>query len=647
MSLVFLAALLLGPQASTTWPSAEPPDAWPLATPLVFSTRPVYSFFPDTASTSRTSSFRQIDWQGAPIGIPPGTRQLDAWWIRAAYGMRVWGKRLRQQAWVEKADQMMNLVTASSLLMQKGPSEGPAGLTIIRGDRGFGVVFACIYAGEQRDYSGREKLLAQLSAWVKETLERGTPLSPSEVSGLISFRIWFPQDPSASLITDQVISGGLAGFASSKDKRPEQLLDEAGAWRLAGLTSAMPGAGAKAAELVQLALAKQITSRDLDSAPFSSFGFIDDPSPRPAYEAWHAFTVMDIAADQPDGSLFRRGVAMLRGCMALLHTPANTGQGFEYGRLPLGRMGGPPWDLAKNQEDSAPGFTLGEGQLMTTLYFASQRFGSVYTSRHGWMAALDGIRLDTVRPDGSGAAINLLRLNRSPYQGPFEIEHVLPGRRIKLGPPESPLAIRDISLRQDAAGLRVVAKPAFQQTGERRLHPVGRFIFGDGSVAVAKLGDEGFEAPVDRRLLRAPVRFAGVAGSQPMAAGPVQLRAWLPAADEWKGWLGSAGEAPTGGIIRTTDQGRGAFMSPRFLITSRYLAFETLRLDPGCSVDLTDAESGQVFESLAAPWPSRSPARRTKWDLAKLQGRMAVMRLNDRTKAGQTAIRLVTPGPQP
>lgn len=637
-----ISAALVAPLALGQVPPLPSPhpdlSAFPQTAPLLSTLRWSYSLGrAEGEPGAGRSGLIAVTLNGIEGALPPGTSKVDGAMIRAAFGLKAWGESLRQTAWIQAGDRIMNLAAASGILDGSGAIP-PSGVHFGAPETLQGVGYAALYASRFPASPSAGLIKKQADSWIASRLEGRAPLSIDELGSLtLASQLWPADSPSRARLASLLITTGrrlsseartlgeqLALAQALLDGRPLVAKDQK-----ADLDSL-------ASELLAPGLASQLTENDERTFPLPTKGFFSVSAPRPPWEAWHVSTILQAASTDATPDRFRRGVQMLRGLMGLVSQPTGTENGLWHDDLFQGRLAPTPWMLVQQGSRSWPGFALAEGQFMTSLYHIHQRHGSIFQSSRGWREPVEALVLT------KGGPISLLRQQPAPYSGAFILVETNGEQRVEnRSGPAMPLAVRPLRLEYDAQGLKVVAAPTFVQTPNRPLNPSGVFAFPSGRKVTAKLGDLGFEARVGRSDLAGQITFSGSAGGSPLAASgmfsleaPSRQTDWtLIGGAALLGFDGVDGVAGTGS--QTGRLFKGEAVSRPFLRGLLSLEFTA---GPGCAVRVEDALSGALLRSLQ----SGAPRSRITLDLSRSPSQLIRLKLVDRSERGFAAVHSIS-----
>lgn len=622
-------------------PSPAPQEsAFPQTAPLIGTVRWAYAFvrLPGEPGSGR-QGLVPVTINGLEGVLPPKSRVIDGAWIRSAYWMKAWSKKLKQAGWSQTADKMMNLVVASGVL------EGAAKdlpYDVLEGDVAIlqGPGWAARYAAEFPEYPLAARLTEQVEKWALTVPDTRKPAEINELGALAIIAKYSKEGSPAQTQLRRKISGSLAWLESNARTPGEQL----SAIEALNHCLAFAPAESKAAmvqmrdRLLEKVLATQSTENDLRTAPVPTKGLLALAGDRPAWEAWHLPALLTAASQQSSPANFRKAVQMLRTSHGLYSMASGEQNGLWQDGLAMGRYAASPWILARQGTESWPGFTHGEGQFMGSILDIIQTFGSIYTSEKGWTEPVDALILTDKGP------ITLLKQMRIPYEGIYDIDLVTPSGRTRMkGEPAAPIGVKPPVLTYDAAGIKIVVQPTFLQLPGRPLNPKGSFVLPGGIVKPALVGPEGFELPLDKgTILAGEVEFRGTAGGTRFTSTSTLSLAAPQRPSDWTlmggpGWVGAEKLA---GIASTGDDQqrelRGQAVSRPFasgLLTLSY------RVEEGTKIYIEDAVTGTVLRSLQSLLKKDQKVILT---LDVLAHPLIRIRLSDESRTGFAAVYGVT-----
>ncbi|MCW5938797.1 MAG: hypothetical protein KF884_05380 [Fimbriimonadaceae bacterium] len=607
----------------------------PQVVPFKYSTRPVYTL--QEWDRQAVPLDGRVWWSRGNIGgagtgaVSYGAKQNA---LRAAWAMGLWGERLGQPAWRNRASQALELWLSA---------ESPAPAQYDPGTEAFSEQsdweagwasghWAALWLQTRRDGLPDPRLTSRIEALV-EKAERETVGSRP----LFDFLAEAHRTDTLPEVLRERAQGALEKVRPGPDADLETRL----AWRLALCESV--GADSSAVEELadELVLKQSVWERPGKPADwFGSMGAALDR--QPSDDRSLLLLRAGVATGRRD--LFERGVASLRSALAVFRESAASLNGVRVeGDVPLNGVAVGAASL--EQSPTYAGFDAGEGAMLALATYALERFGSVYIHPSGWSCGVDAVELSE-----AGDPLSLLVNNPRPYRGEFPV-------KLRRGPTSDepvlardPVAVSRIELGWDGGLLKLTAVPSAAAMRPGETTGVFRFLPA-GPVVPARTGARGFEATMKLGNFRQGlVEFEGKIGSFPVRTRPSILRVspefelavpapvgWLRTGDLARVWYPVRGHASTGddGQSELPNSGlKGKLTSAPFLATPSLLKF-TLAGQGGTRLRLVDETEGGELWSAS---PSDKPTAK-EIDLEPWAGRMVRLILEDESAEGWVELR--------
>lgn len=672
----------------------------PQTVPFLFYTRPAYDFFLTEAELSTLPEDRRVGkrqwWEqtvsGRTVGAPSGATTVSYGpadnALRAAWGLKWWGQRLRQSKWQSRAVALLNLTLDGVL----GATQPAGAFNLESKEWTRPASFADLATTARWLLRWRIDFADAPAEEIDRALDRLTKILIGQLrpNGTYPAATFPPEEgilptivPEATLFLAEFGSQQIVGDASQRElarsaARQVQALSAratayyADEWPSGVPLNAMTDAHAllasanlsNDASLRNLALrvARRATLEQgvltLRHRPtMDLFGSFPGAGAYDGQTATIASSLLDLGASFQDRELMERGAAALRCLLGTGVTNAQLAADLEIpDAVPFGRFAS---SYGANETDRFGGWTsffANEGQILASLADATMRYGDYYDSGKGWQVGLNG-----VQPGEDGQPVQVLWQNAVPYAKTYPIEVVrASGERQEAITRPIP-SLRNVVADPTADGkIRVTALPGFSAEAESVRSGRAEFGFQGGQTVEAKLSERGWEADINEaqflalnyfravlgdrtfdRKVDTPALFPRLSGAQfgsPFWTGLHDLAdaCWpstvFPSPSGRTSWpMLSTGEA---GIGRPVPGLRGEFRSREFVIQEPLLFF-VVAGQGEASIELFEPETRETLYSFTAG--ELEGFEEVEWDLAPYRGRRVVLRLVDNDRRGWIA----------
>lgn len=607
----------------------------PQVVPFKYSTRPVYTLQDWDRQAAPLDG--RVWWSRGPVG-GAGTGEVsyapDRNAVRAAWAMGLWGERLGQPSWRNRAGQALELWLSSE---SPAPAQYDPATEAFSGksdeDAGWASGFwAAVSLQTRRDGPADPRLISRIEALV-EHAEQVTEGS----------RVLF--DFLAETVRSDSLPAALRGRARAALERvtlgPRADLETRLSWRLALFESGGADPDLVGTLADELALKQSVWERP--GKPVDWFGSLGTALDRqPADD--RSLLLLRAGAATGRRDLFERGVASLRSAFAVFRESAAGLNGVRVeGDIPLNGIAIGAASLS--QAPYYAGFDGGEGAMLALATYALERFGSVYVHPDGWSCGVDAVGLSE-----AGDALSLLVNNPRPYLGEFPVT-VRRGATVEE-PTQArdPIAVSRIDLGWREGRLVLTAVPSVTVLRPGATTGVFRFL-PNGPSWPARVGERGLEAVVSIGEFRqGMVEFEGQVSSSPVRSRPTILRVspefdlsvpapigWSRTGDLARAWF------PVRGYASTGDDGqselpnaslKGKLTSAPFLATPSLLKFKLAGQGDARVRIVDETEGGELW--------SASPANEATVQVIDLRpwvGRTVRLILEDDSPVGWVELR--------
>ena len=510
----------------------------PQTVPLQFYARTVYSFGrqeaenegPEGAKKDPNDPWWEAEVDGHDVGAPrkPGHVSLpDA--VRAAWGMRWWGERLKQKQWVEHADQLVDLALAAPMGRGGRPWECSINPLKWPETAGFDARLAFWYVRWLEQWPNDERK-SEIDRRVDETLSH----CEQEQGRLDAQPRWFINDRGGHWLDPEQARfvGRFVRFPHADEslrKRAMKLLDRQKGGFGEGWSMNYPyGAGLARLEDVRNGRLKisELTGegtvnlqwlKDSDDTPsFDEFGRLQGIGNDSAI-AEEALYLMRVGSLSHKRGSFERGVAALRSDLNLLQEPSLRANGIVLpDSIPIGSMA-THFDGQEYRVSGRHSFEKYEGRMIASFAEALDEFGGFYIDPTGWAVGIDGCY-----PGKNNEPVSNLSSNPVPYRGEHKVEIVQPGKPRRTVEVNILASICRIVAEQTADGPVLIAIPGVAPLTKSRPTASGQFsLAGMKWKGVAKIGPRGLVCPWPKDVVAGTFSFKGKIGDTEVSFGPV------------------------------------------------------------------------------------------------------------------------------
>ena len=640
----------------------------PQTVPFQFYSKQAMGFpiFPGETMPNLDSGATNAWWTDEIDGVPMralvsstgnATLDVDANFVRVAWGIRWWGTKYRQGSWVEMADEMLNLALSAPIDADQAATAFNMTSKSWRREEWDvdGLAQTGIWLNRiARDFPNAPRIddIQRRVELIQEGLRsrRATPLSALFMSERLLGIAAGPSVEMARIMTWQLNNAEtLESLAEEALRQVVEPSTENFALALALLRSDF-GDEELARRILQRALLRQSVWSVPGAESYDPFGaLMSSTAIAESRQAVFAPSILYAAAGLGDRVLFERGVAAVRASLGLMYFGTNVLNGFTLpGAFRSARVATTVFPDFSAGVGDWRGSAAGAGQLIACLADVAAEYGALYIHSNGWGVGIDGLAAER------NGIVNALTRNPRPYQSSFIVELVddLMGVRTQIAAPPPSIGIRSIKVAAHEGRPVVTAAPSFVVIGGAS-DLRGTFTFGDGSKLQAQLLPVGFGAFVDAKLLsHGPVSFEGIFKDTLLAFGPVNLYIDAPSellAPLPSGWrrTGDLATTAVGGaflndqpLLSTADDGfggqenslQGTIESRPFLVQSDTVQYDLLgSLNTKLYIEIVDVSTDEPLQ--LAKKVSDGPEAVT-WDMTEFRGRIVVLRLVDLTGEG-------------
>jgi hypothetical protein len=590
----------------------------------------------------------------APVGKDRQAKlTIDGNIVRFAWAMRWWGEHLEQAAWIDNADEVMNLA-------QEAPEK--AGSTTSAFDVTKKEWIVRPFDAESAAYNARWTL-----RYVEDFVSTSREALATKVSRTAKSLLGAKPSGTLALFMQEVAESTSISDTTLKQSATEYLQKNRAALRVLARQSATQVTEPDV-ESVSLALAlarlgepeakllltrmflRQAVSKPATVTGTEVFGALTGQHFVSERQSAYSSDLFECAMLLGDKHYVERAIAALRAPLALYNHLANGVAGMFFpSTVAFGNN--VSWFGNNGLANYGPGRGVAEGpgQTLASLADVYRKYGALYTHKAGWTVGIDGIRIV------DGKVYNGFSTNPIAFEGVFFVDHVdasIDARTSSRDPEHYP-AIRALTLTQVEGRVAVLALPGFSAI-DAKGNLSGTFTFGDGSTKPAEFLPTGLGTYVTPDLLeRGPVEFKGAYKTFSFDFKPTHLRVGPPAASlkwptGWRRMLGLSdviGSSVDHTVVSTADTGRGTrdkaqtgvIESVPFLLTQNAIAF-TLLGDQGAglTVELVDPATNIV---IASDTKELNGPEEVVWELFTQVGQVVLFRIKDESKTGAIEVK--------